>query len=293
MDTVSELVGARIENFRKLLRTFVLEQPGEMRDINDDPQGLVFIGANYAWPELDHAGHRLQSRLLTENSELAPLVGVLLSGIPSAAEKDVRLGQDGISEVIDQSHLCWHSSRQEAWASVEEALDMQIELLNRLYDPTEGAVILMPDTNALLWNPDIEQWRFPDLESFELVITATVLSEIDRLKTEHRNEDVRSKATGIVNRLKSYRQRGRLADGVPLTTPVSTIRTLAIEPDFEDNLPWLDSSHADDRILASLVEVMRTHTRSAVALVTRDINLQNKAEFASLPFLEVPDPRPR
>ena len=35
---------------------------------------------------------------------------------------------------------------------------------------------------------------------------------------------------------------------------------------------------------------MREHVRTAVILVTRDINLQNKAEYAGLPFVEPPDP---
>jgi hypothetical protein len=39
-----------------------------------------------------------------------------------------------------------------------------------------------------------------------------------------------------------------------------------------------------------VIEVMRMKPRSAVLLVTRDINLQNKAEFANIPFVEPPAP---
>ena len=46
----------------------------------------------------------------------------------------------------------------------------------------------------------------------------------------------------------------------------------------------------DDRLLATVVEVMRLHPHSPVTLVTRDINLQNKAEFACIPFVEPPEP---
>jgi predicted ribonuclease YlaK len=38
---------------------------------------------------------------------------------------------------------------------------------------------------------------------------------------------------------------------------------------------------------------MRQHPRTPVILVTRDINLQNKAEYAGLPFVEPPDPARR
>jgi hypothetical protein len=56
------------------------------------------------------------------------------------------------------------------------------------------------------------------------------------------------------------------------------------------SLPWLDPSNADDKILAAFIEVMRLRTAHPGFIVTRDINLQNKAEFARLPFLEPPEP---
>jgi predicted ribonuclease YlaK len=59
---------------------------------------------------------------------------------------------------------------------------------------------------------------------------------------------------------------------------------------MEESLPWLDADNRDDRFIASAIEVMRARPRSAVVIVTRDLNLQNKAEFASLPFVEPPDP---
>jgi predicted ribonuclease YlaK len=71
---------------------------------------------------------------------------------------------------------------------------------------------------------------------------------------------------------------------------ISDIVALAIEPDLTKSLPWLDKENADDRIIADFLEVMRVNPRSPVVLVTRDINFQNKAEFAHLPFCEPPPP---
>ncbi|MDQ3997680.1 MAG: PIN domain-containing protein [Gemmatimonadota bacterium] len=67
------------------------------------------------------------------------------------------------------------------------------------------------------------------------------------------------------------------------------MKTIALEPRVEETLAWLDPYNDDDRILAALVEVKRQHPRTPVVLVTRDINLQNKAEYAGLPFIEPPD----
>ena len=55
-----------------------------------------------------------------------------------------------------------------------------------------------------------------------------------------------------------------------------------------NSLPWLQETNNDDRLLAYFLEIMRLHVRSTVILVTGDINLQNKAEYARLPFLEPP-----
>lgn len=93
-------------------------------------------------------------------------------------------------------------------------------------------------------NPDLDSWRFGDARRFTLVLTATVLSELDRLKVEHRNPDFRAKVEGLINRLKSYRSRGQLSRGVVLRRDVSTIKTIALEPKVEETLPWLDADNA-------------------------------------------------
>jgi hypothetical protein len=51
------------------------------------------------------------------------------------------------------------------------------------------------------------------------------------------------------------------------------------------SLPWLDPASLGDRLLASVIEVMRLDPHASVIVVTRDINLQNKLEFARVPFV--------
>jgi len=65
---------------------------------------------------------------------------------------------------------------------------------------------------------------------------------------------------------------------------------IATEPSVETTLPWLDLENNDDRFLAAVIEVMRNRPRSPVIIISRDINLQNKAEFARVPFVEPPEP---
>jgi predicted ribonuclease YlaK len=123
-----------------------------------------------------------------------------------------------------------------------------------------------------------------------LLLTATVLGELDHLKVAHQNPEFRQKIESLIRRIKGYRGRGKLTVGEVLRKDVSTIRSMAVEPKVGNSLPWLDPTNNDDRLLAAFVEVMRQHPRTPVVLVTRDINLQNKAEYAGLPYVEPPDP---
>lgn len=125
---------------------------------------------------------------------------------------------------------------------------------------------------------------------FSIILLPTVLSELDSLKVNHRNENVRNKAETIIRKIKEYRRRGRLTESVTVGRDKIYIQVMAVEPDMNETLPWLDSDNNDDRILAGIIEVMRTRPRSLVTAVSRDINFQNKAEFAAVPYIEPPEP---
>jgi hypothetical protein len=64
---------------------------------------------------------------------------------------------------------------------------------------------------------------------------------------------------------------------------------IPVEPKTSDSLPWLDPTNLDDRLLASVIEVMRLNAHASVIVVTRDVNLQNKLEFARVPFVSPED----
>lgn len=80
MQTVAATIGERIEDFRELLRAFLLEHSRDLRDVNSRDSGVrvVFVGPHYAWGDLDQEGRRLQSRLLDDHRRLAALVQALL-----------------------------------------------------------------------------------------------------------------------------------------------------------------------------------------------------------------------
>jgi predicted ribonuclease YlaK len=121
------------------------------------------------------------------------------------------------------------------------------------------------------------------------VLTPTVLKEIDLHKTDDRRSSRREKAERFARQVGEYRRRGSLLKGATLANSVSTVMAIPVEPKMSDSLPWLDPSSADDRLLASVIEVMRLNPHASVIVVTRDINFQNKLEFARVPFVSPED----
>lgn len=290
MKTVSELVAERGTELLSLLEA-LLREHSSIYLWNRPGSGILNVTGNHAYRELDAQGRRLQSRLLEEYTEFADLVGVLLKAQPDKVRKSHEKHRKTVRGVVTQEGSTWHKTIDEVWASASDAVRSQIESVENLYSASiEGTVVLVPDTNALLWNPKLEEWSFPNIASFDVWLVPVVLGELDSLKVNHRNADVRERAEGLIRRIKGYRDRGNLRDGVSIKTGVSRLVSVAVEPDFAASLPWLSSTNADDRLVATFIEVMRKNPRSPALLVTRDLNLQNKMEFTRLPFMEPPSP---
>ena len=259
-----------------------------MRDVNRRGSGVFIAGPSHVFPQLDSEHKRIRSRIGAELDHFMAVVHAMLRSQPKATQRLVSEAERTLRRVADQSRVSYCSTGA-AKAGNRKALDELLGLISDLHDDSDGDVLLIPDTNVLLSSPALETWVFEDIDTFQLALVPSVLAELDELKVNHRNSDVRDKAIALIRQVKEFRRRGRLTAGVSVVRNRITLRALAVEPDFDASLPWLDHTNADDRILASCIEVMRTHPRAAVALVTGDINLQNKAEFALLPFLEPPE----
>lgn len=287
MSTISQQLEEDAEALAKGVEA-LLGSDRPLRDVNDGG-GVFLIGAAYAYQELSLDGQRLRSKLLEDLNHLFDVSAVLVARQAASVRKQLDQDRKAVHDVIAQTHLTWHSTTGKACEGARKALDRTVSAIQQLHDPLDGGHLLVPDTNALIAVPVLTDWALPDTERFEIVLVPTVLAELDALKVEHRNPDVRDKAKKVINQLKELRRRGSLSNGVPLIRQRSGARTLAVEPDFTTSLPWLDSSVPDDRMLASAIEVIRHFPRCAVHLVTGDINLQNKADFARMPFLDVED----
>jgi predicted ribonuclease YlaK len=193
--------------------------------------------------------------------------------------------------VIEQNHAMWQGSTDDVARKLWKDLTEQMTVLKGLY--SESALpTFVPDTNALIYNPALDEWDFPreDGTVFELILTPTVLSELDTLKEGRPDATRTEKAQRVIRQIKEYGNRGDLLKGVVLRKDRSIVSSIAVEPDMKRTLSWLVADVNDDRFLASMLEIVKRRPNAPVTAVTGDVNVQNKFRMAGLPFVEPPEP---
>jgi hypothetical protein len=290
METVSSKIEKMANNIDSLLKELLLQHSSIYE--RNILQGNVLVLSPYGdchFSELGEEGRQFQTRLIEEYRRYYSLLIVLLKGLPEDSLRQIKESNDTLLSIIEQKGT-FCKTTNEVYEKSIGALQSQMKFLKHLYDCTEGKYIFVPDTNALYYNPDIEKWLFADIKCYTFILLSTVLSELDDAKNNYRNEPLRQKAETIINKIKEYRRRGDMLECVPVVKGKIYIQSIAIEPKREDSLSWLDFKIKDDRIIASVLEIMHDHPRTSVALVTRDINLQNKARWACIPCVEPPGP---
>lgn len=232
----------------------------------------------------DSAGGELQGQLddlLTQIDELAVSIDPTL-GIADATDECRELYRDGAR---------WLGPAKSHNAVFTERIKAVREVVRKLPDSSRGVNLLVADTNSLLHNPAIETWTFDGIAKFTLILASTVLGELDSFENSNKNESVRAKAKTLVRKFKDYRSRkGKLHDGIDIVTGKIKLQVIPIEPTFDESVNWLKPESPDDRIIARVISLIRQHPHSVVALVTRDVNLQTRADYAGLYFIEPPDP---
>ena len=127
------------------------------------------------------------------------------------------------------------------------------------------------DTNVLLSNPSVLM-SFPDAE---VIIPETVLGEIDKLKTQRVDPDLRFRGREVSRMLFELSETGSLMTGVDLPRG-GKLRVSPLRSDIE--FPeGLSNRNADDRILAVAYQVCKGGCNDLM-LITNDLNMLLKAQ---------------
>lgn len=249
---------------------------------------IIYVAPDWAWDDPSKEQRARQLSLKRRYDVLSERLTLLVSGAPDELTDQLRDADEGIRRWIELESN-WHLS-PDAEANVralrEDAAAIG-EVLGVLERVAAGESFVIPDTNSMLQAPDPTAYRGILEGAFVFTLLPTVLGELDHLKTEHRNPEVRDKAKGVINRIKGWRHQGSLAEGVTVDKSI-LVRALHAEPDMAATLTWLDASVPDDRVIASVLALQSERPGATVVLVTSDINLLNKADAALIQSTEPP-----
>jgi len=283
-DTFIEKLEKLIDELYPIIDTMMDNSSIYYNNTNGNHGSYISIGA----PVNHYSKKDEKSQLMARQKFLKFLesIELLLVKANPLTVKRTKETEKRLLELISQN-VGVPSSTEAAKLIFRKQTEIYKEFLN-LFKKDENLMILVPDTNALIEFPDPMAYRkFAD-GAFLFLILPTVLSELDKLKINHRNEAFREKAKSVIKRLKGYRNQGNVLEGVIVDKNI-TVKMLASEPNFEQTLKWLDPNNNDDRIVANALNVQIQNPADRVLLITSDINLQNKSQAALLSFADTDD----
>ncbi len=273
-----------------LLNASTIERyPDHRYDPFYEPVVIALIN-DYHWGEDNEGQKLLQLKLLQLYSSWFEHFQLLFRDSPEETQRQIRETHTAVKKWIEKEDG-WNvpPTIEEAKTLFKEQLQVYYQLLQIFKTSSQARVILVPDTNALIICPDVTRYgEVVGQTAYTVVIVTTVLSELDKLKRDHRDIEFRNKVQAVIRRLKGLFLQGDIHEGVIVNKTV-TVRTTAQGPDFTKTLSWLDPDNNDDCIIAAALEVQREEPSNIVVLVTSDINHQNKAIMAKLPYVEPPD----
>ena len=250
---------------------------------------VVFIAPDFYWGEPTPEQTSLQLGIKRDYEEWFELFNTLFAKAPNDLTRRIEEADQTLRGWIElESNWSITHDRAANGEQLREDVKRFLDLLDIVGNDQSNGVILIPDTNAFADEPDPVKYRpLARSESFSFLLLPTVLEELDDLKRNHRNPDFRDKVNKAIKRLKGWRNQGPLRRGVTVDRTIA-VRSLAHEPDMEHTLAWLSKDVKDDRIIASVLETQAENPAARVVLVTGDINLMNKADFARVECAELP-----
>lgn len=279
------------------IETLMMDLLDGSRIVNVDPNkgqsDVVFVGAAiWGWAKSDDAQTRMQMRGIEAYGRWFTRFRLLFRTPTPAVNHSIKTCNEFISRWFERGHND-HSIPSGVPAAKDHAREQFQEFRSVLAiacseaaGPT--AVIAVPDTNALIDNPNLAAYGSRlGQPTYEVRLVPTVLAEIDELKRAGRSQELRDAAHRADRMLKGLRDRGDIRSGVRVTKNVTAMFDVA-EPRFEDLPSWLDPTVPDDRLVASTLLLQASAPSKAVVVVSSDLNLQNKAAALGLPHVEPP-----
>ena len=278
LSTASQL-RLHLHSITDRLADLIRELPVEFFDTNG--RSVVIIAPKYYWGKASVEQRNAQLAIKRNYEKWFELFQSVLSGATDHINRQVQKADQGVRQWIELGGN-WSLSpdREVNERKLRDDAGKFFQILDILEAEPVNEIILVPDTNSIVSEPDPTQYRkVGGGNSFIFLLLPTVLAELDELKNLHRNPDFREKVKKTISRIKGWRKQGSLNEGITVSQTI-TVRAIANEPDMQNVPSWLDENNNDDRIIASILKVQSAHPTARVILVTGDINLLNKADAA-------------
>lgn len=249
---------------------------------------IIIIAPKQNWDNPTETEQTLQIKLKKTYGQWIETFKLFTENSPDVSKQKIdKTDKFVVSWIEKTSEWGIPKTIDEAKTKFESNIKVYYDTLNLYSSIGNKEIIIVPDTNALIQQPDPKEYKsLTGSDTLTIIFLPTVLSELDELKIKSSNLDFQKKVKAVITRLKGYRQQGNLIDGV-LVEKTIKLKMVASEPNFDRTLSWLDRDNNDDRIIASVLEIQRDNPSSAVCLVTSDINLQNKTEMARLSYRDI------
>jgi len=259
--------------------------------INEPETGIVFISPPYYWGELDNKGLIKQAKVLKAFNFWFELVEFIFFDKLNAIKNEImELRNFILNKWIQgtEGDFSLLASIKKAKEIVKSKFKKYRKHINWLASCGYEGLILIPDTNSLINNPEIQSYgKSFGTNKYTVVFIPAASAQLVDLKIKHKDQNFRKKINSIIRYIKGYRKQENLHEGVNIYKSI-TVKMISYDPKVEKVLHWLDKDIPDDRIIASSLELQRQNADTKVVLVTSDINLQNKAEATRLPYIETP-----
>ncbi|MBL7997667.1 MAG: twitching motility protein PilT [Candidatus Kapabacteria bacterium] len=276
LDSIKQTMFELLDNSRIVFR----------RDDSDSE--VVIIAPTQYWDSPTEIEQGIQIRLKKSYGLWIETFKLFTENSPDASKRKIDQTDKFVMNWIEKkSDWDIPNTIGEAKAKFESEIEFFYDTLNLYANNGDKEIIVIPDTNALIQEPEPKTYKtLTASDKLTIIFLPTVLSELDELKIKASNPDFQKKVKSVITRLKGYRQQGNLIEGVIVEKSIK-LKMVAAEPNFNRTLSWLDNENNDDRIIASALEIQRDNPSSVVCLVTSDINLQNKTEMARLTYIDV------
>lgn len=287
MKTYVEQLKTQLDSIKQTMFELLDNSRIMFRDIVHYPHVFIIEPTRF-WDSPTEIEQKLQIKLIKSYRLWIETFKLFTENSPETSKLEIEQIDIVVKNWIEKKND-WEipNTISEAKSKFEAEIKLYYEILDLYANNGDKEVIIIPDTNALITEPDPKFYKtLICSDRITILFLPTVLSELDELKIKASNPEFQKKVKSVITRLKGYRQQGNIMDGVIVEKTIK-LKMVASEPNFDKTLSWLVRGNNDDRIIASALEIQRDNPSSAVCLVTSDINLQNKTEMARLTYIDI------